>query len=136
MKGREKIVPYIAKGALRTEKVNDKGFAIRNTKQEETFLQFPQPNSPQNKLCLITSEDALLRLFFFLKPYLSYQPSEDYPLILRYPLVVDFDEDFLDSVSKGSVKTKVDDTRKKVEDTKKNFEDLCPEHYGNSSRLW
>lgn len=74
MRNREKLVPYIPKGSSRKERVNGNTFELRNTKQEETFLQFQQPNSALNKLCLLTSDDALLRLFFFLKPNLSSQP--------------------------------------------------------------
>lgn len=124
MKSREKVVPYVAKGSERKERVNDTRFGIRNTKQEEAFLPFSQPNSALSQLCFMTSEDPLLRLFFFLKPSISYIPVEEYPLVLGYPFFVDFNEDFLNSVSKEPIKTKVEDTKKKRDESTKTVRDL------------
>ena len=90
----KKVTPYIPKGLVKKEIVNNIKFEIRNTKQEETFLQFSQPNSFLNKLCLMASEDSLLRLFFFLKPHMSYRPTEEYPINLGYPLLVGFERSF------------------------------------------
>jgi hypothetical protein len=120
----KKVTPYIPKGLVKKEIVNNIKFEIRNTKQEETFLQFSQPNSFLNKLCLMASEDSLLRLFFFLKPHMSYRPTEEYPINLGYPLLVGFDEDFLNSILKEPMKSKVEDTKQKREETEKNVRDL------------
>lgn len=121
---REKIIPYIPKGSRKTETVDGKTFEIRNTKQEETFLSFSQTNSPLNKLCWMASEDPLLRVLFFIKPDIGIQWNEEYPVLLRYPIFVDFNQDFLASISEGSAKNKMDDFKKKKTESEKNAEDL------------
>lgn len=124
MKRKEKMVPYVIKGDVLREEVKNTKFEIRNTKQEEAFRQFSNPISPQSQLCRMTTEDSLLRLFFFLKPHMSYQPVEEYPLVLSYPFLVDYDEKFLSSVHEEPVSTKVEETTKKQEESEKRLKDL------------
>lgn len=100
------------KGLCREELVNEVRFEIRGTKQEETFAQFSRPDSALYKLCEVASEDPLLELFFFLKPRISYKPLEEYPKTLEYPLIFDFDNEFLGSLSEEPMKTKIKDVGK------------------------
>jgi hypothetical protein len=124
MKKADKIVPYIMKGLHKEELVNDVRFEIRGTKQEETFAQFSRPDSTLYKLCEIASEDPLLELFFFLKPRILYKPLKDYPITLEYPLIFNFDNEFLGSLLDEPMKTKIEDVEKRKEDAEKSVKDF------------
>jgi hypothetical protein len=119
-----KVIPYVPIGDVRKEEVKSLRFEIRNSKQENAFFAFSQSNSSLYKLCQLASEDPLLRLFFFLKPHIFYQPVEDYPIILSYPIFLKYDEEFLNSLSTGSVKSKIEEKRQKKEEVDKNIKDF------------
>jgi hypothetical protein len=119
-----KVIPYVPIGDIKKEEVKGLKFEIRNSKQENAFIAFSQPNSSLYKLCQLASEDPLLKLFFFLKPHISYQPVEDYPIILSYPIFLKYDEDFLNSLSTGSVKSKIEEKKQKKDEVDKNIKDF------------
>jgi len=127
---RDKVVPYVIPGTSQEEVVDGITYQIRNTRQEETFRQFQSPNSPQSELCDVTSEDDILRLFFFIKPDFSIHPVEEFPLVLGFPLFLDFDEKFLGFVFDESVKKKIDGMKDKSEEVEKSLKEI------SSKMLW
>ena len=121
---REKVVPYLVPGTAEQEEVRGIKYQIRNTRQEEAFRQFQDPSSPQSMLCDITSDDNLMRLFLFLKPQVSFQPVEEYPLILTYPLFLDFDEKFLGYIFDEPTKKKIEDMKERSDGVVKSVKDI------------
>lgn len=127
---KKKVVPYVIPGLTEYEEIKGITYQIRNTRQEETFRKFKDPNSLQSLLCDIVSEDDLLRLFFFLKPHISLQPVEEYPLVFEYPLFLDIDEQFWGKISDESTKKVIEDMKERREDILKSFKEI------SSKTMW
>jgi hypothetical protein len=119
-----KLITYIAPGLTQQEEVKKVKYQIRNTRQEETFMQFQNPNSLQSLLCELTAEDDFLRVLFFIKPEVSLQPVKEYPLVFRYSLFLDFDEKFLGSIFDEPTKKIIEDMKKSSEDVIKSVKDI------------
>jgi hypothetical protein len=119
-----KVVPYVIPGQILKDEVNEVKLEIRNSRQEETFRKFQDPNAPQRLLCDLASEDDLLRLLFFIKPYISYQPVEEFPLLLEFPMFLGFDEKFLGFMFEESTKKKINEIREKLEEVNKSIKEI------------
>jgi hypothetical protein len=121
---KEKVVPYVIPGQTLKEEFNGVKLEIRNSRQEETFRKFQDPNAPQRLLCDLASEDDLLRLLFFIKPYLSYQPVEEFPLVLEFPMFLEFDEKFLGFMFEEPTKKRINEMREKLEEINKGIKEI------------
>lgn len=104
----ENIVSYIIPGEHLDERVGSRQFQIWNTKQEVSFQKFADKSSPQFKLAFLASEDPLLRILFFLESSLEHWPYEDFPLRVKFPIVLKYDEDFRESLAEELPKKQIE----------------------------
>jgi hypothetical protein len=104
----EKVVPYIITGSKEDEEVDGHKFQIWNSKEESSFYMFRDPESVPRRLCLAAINDKILRTFFFFNMFTDLTLLKDYPLSVKYPIILHCDEHLKSILSQDSTKKRLD----------------------------